>query len=273
MVYLQCVKHTKEITYMKTYTVSSGIRHEISLMGSFSGARQISENDFAKNPELYVQLVRTGAGRHDNASTSALLTTMLSYLRGCLIKRYPGQYGMSQYIRKEAVDDILSNICIAVLSTDKRHEFWGAQFWVAFDRQVQGYNHVRNHRQNKCTMTDITSLDDEDEVFTDNATAPEVHAEINDALSTLLPRERAVFLASHYMGMTQNEIAAKLKVTSRTVYTILTRAEGRIAEWRAGCKSTKPTSHSRVTSHKGSRYIATEESVLELNQALDRVLK
>lgn len=257
---------------MSNYTIEPRVARDLSLIGAHGyRTRQVSKSDFASNPELYVHLIREAAAAGDTKHVSAMLNVALAHLRQVVVRRYPGQYCMSQSLRMDAVNDIVGDACVGILSNDPANEFWGVRFWHTLHCRITAYTHVRNNRQNSRTFVDLADIKEDDEILAGSDVTPDVHAEIQDALNSLEPRERAIFLASNYLDMSQSEIAEKIKICERQVRNILRKAEQKIANWREGICSESTISNSRNPSKPQSRSTLTAELVRALNQGLDRV--
>ena len=236
---LQSTTSTVEEITLKTYTLEPRIRQQIDEIGNYrSFVPQLNRIPFEECPETYVMFARQANKSGDTPAVEAIMDIVTARVASAVAKR-ACLSRLPCSAREDIVNDIVHDICVMILTDDRRGEFFNIRFWRAV------HCHVINHYVHwQSTSKSTIAIDrrpaekgGEWVSFIDTQAAcktpdPETYAQLHDALSTLQPRERAVFLANRYLGLTQCEIAIRLNVSTRTVTAIITSAKRKLAIWR-----------------------------------------
>jgi RNA polymerase sigma factor (sigma-70 family) len=138
----------------------------------------------------------------------------------------------------ECVRDVQAQMLQDLFDDGRGCEFWEVRFWLCLKRRllniVQKYRvTAENERQpNPIEDDEGHSTDYFDRVAAPSGLSPQQRVEIGEALALLTEDERAAFVLYHYEDWPQQQIAAHLHVTDRTVRNLLSRAQQRLATWR-----------------------------------------
>lgn len=141
--------------------------------------------------------------------------------------------------RDDCYHDLVSHMFVALISLETKDEFWEIRFWHCLDWKLsniaQKYHAVA---QNEFVPESGPNSEGKPLDFLGNIAAPtrltpEERVLVSEALRTLTPDQRTVFVLFHYEQWTQEEIAKHVGVTDRTVRNRLESAEKRLASWRA----------------------------------------
>lgn len=146
---------------------------------------------------------------------------------------------------RDNFEDVLSLIQLTIYtewrSLAKEHHFWEVNFgWdltSTINKILQGYNNKVGF-QTELQMNDVETQDGKGKSWFDQQAAPvnvieqvENNLFIRQALAQVTPEEQEVFLAVHYYGMKQKDVAKEKNITDRTVRNILMRAEEKMARF------------------------------------------
>jgi hypothetical protein len=116
-------------------------------------------------------------------------------------------------------------------SCDGAHEFWEVRFWRCLGlRLVDAVRAVRRGTSPRDFL--FGAAEDEPRVADRRGDGADVeHLAIGAAmLARMAPEMRSVYLLKHYVCLTEDEIAARIGRTSRTVRNILARARAALQE-------------------------------------------
>lgn len=157
--------------------------------------------------------------------------------------RFVNQHVSCWKLSPQHLDDCKRDVQVQMLqdlfNTSRGCEFWEIRFWLCLKRRL--LNIVRKYRgiaeaefvPNPIEDAEGHTTDYFDNITTSDAISPQDHAEVREALRLLPEQERRAFVLYHYEDWSQEQIAAALEVTDRTVRNFLTRAQKRLEAWRA----------------------------------------
>ncbi|HZO88145.1 MAG TPA: sigma-70 family RNA polymerase sigma factor [Chthonomonadaceae bacterium] len=139
---------------------------------------------------------------------------------------------------EECIRDVQVQMLQDLFSEERRCEFWEVRFWLCLKRRL--INLVQKYRAAAEAEMEPSPIEDDEgraTDFFDRVSAPDTlsaqqRAEIAEALALLTDQERTVFVLYHYEDWPQQQIAAHLNVTDRTVRNLLSRAQKRLEHWR-----------------------------------------
>jgi RNA polymerase sigma-70 factor (ECF subfamily) len=105
----------------------------------------------------------------------------------------------------------------------------------------RAFNYVRNHRRRQRTLASdseaIEHVADGGPSMEQDLAAADLQRSLHEAIATLAPGAREIFLLSRQRGLTYNEIAMLLDISVKTVETQMSRAlralRQRLQEWRS----------------------------------------
>ncbi len=105
----------------------------------------------------------------------------------------------------------------------------------------RAFNYVRNQRRQQRTIasdSDVTEqIADATPSVEKNLAAAELQRSLFDAIATLAPGAREIFLLSRQRGLTYNEIAMMLDISVKTVETQMSRALRSLRQRLKECRS------------------------------------
>lgn len=181
------------------------------------------------------QLVREG--RENEAWP--IMERMVATISGAIAKRvYGAQYNRSN--REDAIQEIHLRLYTEWLSLAKEHEFWEVAFgWdlkTTITNVMQKYNNTVKWQKEYQYKSPLASEEGHIEEWHENVADSNYNdyedtdnrLAIRYALSQLTPTERDVFLLFHAADTPQAEIAAKYKVTTRTIRNWIDTADKKI---------------------------------------------
>jgi RNA polymerase sigma factor (sigma-70 family) len=189
----------------------------------------------AISPECQVYMIRELIA-HEEADLAWLLANRLAERMARRITRRLAVWKSLESYRKDEIEEaLLDRLYRAWVSLEPRHEFWEVRFNLSLDRALADeIDKVIRHAQyeEKLAPLDDSSVDPWDLVPDPSELTPELGALISDAVSRLPYPLREAFWLRHREDWSDDEIAAHLGCTSRTVRNYLRRAEAIIATWR-----------------------------------------
>lgn len=114
-------------------------------------------------------------------------------------------------------------------------EFWEVRFMVCLERVIQ--EAVRLELRRRRREIELSALDTEtgeaaDSIPDRDCVPLEQKIALAAALKSLAPEDQELVLLRHFEQFTEEEIAARLGVTSRTVRNRLARVQERLQAWR-----------------------------------------
>jgi RNA polymerase sigma factor (sigma-70 family) len=139
---------------------------------------------------------------------------------------------------EECIRDVQIQMLADLFNDGRGCEFWEVRFWLCLKRRllniVQKYRAVAEAERVPAPIEDDEghTTDYFDRVAAPEGLSVQHRTEIREALALLTEQERIAFVLYHYEDWPQQEIAAHLKVTDRTVRNLLGRAEKRLELWR-----------------------------------------
>jgi RNA polymerase sigma factor (sigma-70 family) len=153
-------------------------------------------------------------------------------------RRLSAWKSLASYQRDEAEEAIRTALFTEWRSLAPENEFWEVRFGTCLRRKIfDEIDRVSRVRSNE-TLLDYVGDDEGNksdpwELIRDNmAESPETQAVIADALLRLPSEVRTAFVLYHYEDWTEESIAERLKVTSRTIRNYLRRAGEQLRRWR-----------------------------------------
>lgn len=155
-----------------------------------------------------------------------------------IINKLVYRWRMTKTEREDCIRQAHAQMCEALLSNDRKDEFWEIRFGLCLARKVK--NVLAKAGRDLGTEIPESQFGDDDAApmlereinrIHFSASSPEKQVFIAEALATLKSEERTAFVMYHEQGYDQEEIARFLTVDPRTVRNYLRRAEKRLAEW------------------------------------------
>jgi len=135
--------------------------------------------------------------------------------------------------------DVQAILIEAIYSDSRSYEFWEVRFWVCLERRINSA--AARYRTVMDRELDMPAWEDDEGNLTDPIdrcaapTAMSAHdrVEISEALALLTANQRIAFVLYNGEQWSQQEIAAHLNVSDRTVRNLLTTAHQKLNPWRA----------------------------------------
>jgi RNA polymerase sigma factor (sigma-70 family) len=137
--------------------------------------------------------------------------------------------------KEEVEETLLDRLYRAWMSLAPENEFWEVRFYVSIDRLladvIDRIIRRKSHELNLDTQAD-SDMDPWESIADKQAMSPEGSAIIADALASLPEPLRTAFWLKFREDWTEEEIAAHLALSSRTIRNYLRRAKELLAIWR-----------------------------------------
>lgn len=188
--------------------------------------------------EALVCLLREWNRRGNMEAVSQVAEVLIKRTARFITQQIHVWHSLSPSQQEDCIRDVQMQMLEDFLSDLRGVEFWEVRFWLCLKRrllnQVQKYRIAAEHELHLNPSEDdeghssdpLTNLPATEHLPTTQT------VEIGEALAQLSEQERKAFVLTHYHDWGQQEIAAHLKVTDRTVRNLLQRAEKRLADWR-----------------------------------------
>jgi len=233
--------------------LTSGKRYrEPSVVKQIEALRRCSRVEFRKRLEIrehthpgfvseeaLVYFVREFHLTGRSVEAGDLIELLEERCRKRVARTLTGWSQLSQTQREDCYNDLISQMFVALISTETKDEFWEVRFWHCLDWKLsnvaQKYHSIAQNEfvPENGVNEEGRSFDFLSNVAAPGGLSPEQRALVQEALRILTVDQRTVFILFHYEQWTQEEIAKHVKVTDRTVRNRLESAEKRLASWRA----------------------------------------
>ena len=148
-------------------------------------------------------------------------------------------YGLSRDHAEDVYEDVITGLYEEWMSGEPTREFWEVRFGVCLDRKViDAIKRQRRIRENEVALTvtpeEGAAFDVLEQMPDLAALDPETAATVRAALDSLPEPLRTAFYMVEIGRFTEDETAAHLAVTSRTIRNYLARARNNLKAWREG---------------------------------------
>jgi|GEM_PF-1508034 len=189
--------------------------------------------------EALVYFVRERHLSSQSAEAGDLIELLEERCRKRVVRTLMDWPQLSSLQREDCYHDLISQMCLAVISLETKNEFWEVRFWHCLDWKLsniaQKYHTIA---QNEFMPESRPNDEGKTYDYMNSAPAPvrlttEERVLVQEALRLLNADQRTTFILFHYEQWTQEEIAKHTNVTDRTVRNRLESAGRRLASWRA----------------------------------------
>jgi RNA polymerase sigma factor (sigma-70 family) len=192
-------------------------------------------NDEPASPECTLYVIRECLAEGDIETAWSAAEILAKRMSRRITRRLSVWKSLSPYEREEVEEALIARLYRAWLSREPADEFWEVRFNLSLDRALADEIDRairRQSREMRLTPSEDSEMDPWETIPDRRAEAPEEAAIIADALAALQEPMRTTVWLYYRQDWNEEDIAAHLGCTSRTVRNYLRRAKEQLAIWR-----------------------------------------
>lgn len=165
-----------------------------------------------RRPEALVTILREWLRNGDEENAWQLCERLVVGIEPVVRSRLAAYRWIDWDTREDILHDLAVRLYDEWMSSDRRHAFWEVRFWHCLRLRI--IDVLRTRRPNE-TAAGFTASGPSN--VPDASVSPQEWAVAMLSLSRLPEQTRRVFVMKYYEGWTEDEIAAMMGVTSRTI--------------------------------------------------------